>query len=96
MGKAPPLVRRGFRLAGRRQSAGSACLCPNTLLGHACPDRRKILIVDDDANNRAILRHFLTHPRRSHDEENAPLALEMNHVEPHYTDETKSEEAKTQ
>jgi hypothetical protein len=95
MGKALPLVRRGFRLAGRRQSAGSACLFPNTFFGRAA-DRRKILIVDDDANNRAILRHFLTHPRRSHDEENAPLALEMNHVEPHYTDETKSEEAKTQ
>ena len=38
---------------------------------------RSILVVDDDPNNRAILRHFLSHPRWSVAEaENGPLALQ--------------------
>ena len=37
---------------------------------------RTLLVVDDDENNRLILRHFLSHPRWVVDEaENGPLAL---------------------
>jgi CheY-like chemotaxis protein len=48
------------------------------LLATADWPRRSILVVDDDANNRAILRHFLAHPRWTVEEaENGPLALEI-------------------
>jgi len=67
------------RATAETQSAQANQVAASTwLLATADWPRRSILVVDDDANNRAILRHFLAHPRWTVEEaENGPLALEI-------------------